>query len=181
MNILGWTIMVAMGMNAAVSVRVSNEWGAGHPRAAKLSLVVAVISSFMIDVQELVKELTPLLALCIAINCVQHVLSGVAVGAGWQAVVAYVNIGCYYIFGVPLGLILRYKLDFGVKITAFPPRIWCGMLSRTNLQTIVLFVTIYKTNWNKEASIAEDRIKKWGGEEGYKENNVGINVEEKET
>ncbi|GKV14573.1 hypothetical protein SLEP1_g25427 [Rubroshorea leprosula] len=198
MNILGWTIMVALGMNAAISVRVSNELGAGHPRAAKLSLAVAVISSFMIglaisivflifqkeypylfsnhtDVQELVRELTPLLVLCIVINFVQPVLSGVAVGAGWQAVVAYVNIGCYYIFGVPLGLILGYKLDFGVK------GIWCGMLSGTTLQTIVLFVMIYKTNWNSEASIAEDRIKKWGGEEGSKENNVGKNVEEKET
>ncbi|GLT44537.1 hypothetical protein SLA2020_184250 [Shorea laevis] len=198
MNILGWTVMVALGMNAAISVRVSNELGAGHPRAAKLSLAVAVISSFLIGlaisiiflilrreypywfsndthVQELVRELTPLLVLCILINYVQPVLSGVAVGAGWQAVVAYVNIGCYYVFGVPLGLILGYKLDFGVK------GIWCGMLSGTTLQTIVLFVMIYKTNWNREASTAEDRIKKWGGEEGSKENNVGKNIEEKET
>ncbi|GKV14571.1 hypothetical protein SLEP1_g25425 [Rubroshorea leprosula] len=198
MNILGWTVMVALGMNAAISVRVSNELGARHPRAAKLSLAVAVISSFLIGVaisinflifrreypywfsndthvQELVRELTPLLALCIVINFVQPVLSGVAVGAGWQAVVAYVNIGCYYIFGVPLGLILGYKLEFGVK------GIWCGMLSGTTLQTIVLFVMIYKTNWNREASIAKDRIKKWGGEEGSKENNVGKNIEEKAT
>uniref|UniRef100_A0A0D2ZWK1 Uncharacterized protein n=1 Tax=Brassica oleracea var. oleracea TaxID=109376 RepID=A0A0D2ZWK1_BRAOL len=39
-----------------------------------------------------------------------------AVGAGWQAVVAYVNIACYYLFGIPFGLLLGYKLDFGVKI-----------------------------------------------------------------
>lgn len=182
MNILGWTVMVALGMNAAISVRVSNELGAGHPRAAKLSLVVAIISSFIIglvcsmillifqneypyffsndtEVQDLVKELTPLLALCITINNVQPVLSGVAVGAGWQGVVAYVNIGCYYIFGVPLGLILGYKLDLGVK------GIWCGMLSGTVVQTIILFIMVYKTNWSKEASIAEDRIKQWGGGE----------------
>lgn len=42
---------------------------------------------------------------------------GVAIGAGWQAFVAYVNIGCYYVFGVPLGLILGYVLHFGVKVT----------------------------------------------------------------
>ena len=81
------------------SVRVSNELGAGHPRTAKFSLVVAVSSSFLIgviisliliifrnkypylfsndsQVQNLVKELTPLLALCIVINNVQPVLSG---------------------------------------------------------------------------------------------------------
>ncbi|XP_017971873.1 PREDICTED: protein DETOXIFICATION 29 isoform X2 [Theobroma cacao] len=188
-NILGWTVMVALGMNVAVSVRVSNELGAGHPRKAKLALVVAVISSFMIglaiaavliifrdkypdlfstntQVKQVVKELTPLLAFCITLNNVQPVLSGVAVGAGWQAFVAYVNIGCYYIFGVPLGLILGFTFNMGVK------GIWCGMISGTAVQTCVLFGMIYKTNWNKEASIAEDRIRKWGGHTEFREGNV---------
>lgn len=44
------------------------------------------------------------------------IVAGVAIGAGWQAVVAYVNIACYYILGVPLGLILGFKLDWGVKV-----------------------------------------------------------------
>ncbi|KAJ6855277.1 protein DETOXIFICATION 29-like [Populus alba x Populus x berolinensis] len=189
MNILGWTVMVAMGMNAAISVRISNELGAAHPRTAKFSLVVAVVSSFIIGlviaailiifrktypslfssdeaVQDLVRDLTPLLALCIVIDNIQPVLSGVAIGAGWQAVVAYVNIACYYIFGIPLGLILGFKVDLGVK------GIWYGMLSGTVLQTLILFLIIYKTNWNKEASIAEDRIRKWGGETDIKEDSV---------
>ncbi|OAY32527.1 hypothetical protein MANES_13G025200v8 [Manihot esculenta] len=180
MNILGWTMMVAMGMNAAISVRISNELGAGHPRTAKFSLVVAVICSFIIgvslalililttnqypslfssdsQVRDLVIDLTPLLALCIVTNNVQPVLSGVAIGAGWQAIVAYVNIGCYYVFGIPMGLILGYKLDMGVI------GIWYGMLSGIAVQTLALFLMIYRTNWNKEASIAEDRIKRWGG------------------
>lgn len=180
MNILGWTNMVSIGMNAAVSVRTSNELGAAHPRTAKFSLVVAVFSSFLIgmilsltliiarnqypalfssdpEVIDLVIELTPLLALCIVINNIQPVLSGVAIGAGWQATVAYVNIGCYYLFGIPLGLILGYSVDLGVK------GIWCGMLCGTILQTCVLFGIIYKTNWNKEAAVAGDRIRKWGG------------------
>lgn len=83
----------------ACSVRVSNELGAAHPRTAKFSLVVAVITSSIIgvllslvliisrndypslfssdtDVEALVKQLTPLLATCIVINNVQPVLSG---------------------------------------------------------------------------------------------------------
>ncbi|XP_065629044.1 protein DETOXIFICATION 29 isoform X1 [Quercus suber] len=186
MNILGWTIMVALGMNAAISVRVSNELGAAHPRTAKFSLVVAVVTSFLIglvlsailiatrneypslfssdtSVETLVKELTPILALCIVINNIQPVLSGVAIGAGWQAVVAYVNIACYYLFGIPLGLILGYKLDWGVR------GIWYGMMTGTIVQTCVLFFIVYRTNWNREASIAEDRIKKWGGADKEKD------------
>ena len=128
--------------NYICSVRVSNELGACHPRTAKFSLLVAVITSTLIgvmlsmvliifrnqypflfsndsEVRKIVVELTPLLALCIVINNVQPVLSGVAVGAGWQAVVAYVNIACYYFFGIPLGLILGYKLDKGVMVSHF--------------------------------------------------------------
>ncbi|XP_020973099.1 protein DETOXIFICATION 30 [Arachis ipaensis] len=192
MNILGWTVMVSFGMNAAVSVRVSNELGASHPRAAKFSLVVAVITSFVLGlamslvlimfrkqypslfsndsaVKELVMELTPMLAFCIIINNVQPVLSGVAVGAGWQSLVAYVNIACYYLFGVPLGLILGYALDFGVI------GIWSGMLTGTIVQTCVLFIIVYRTDWDKEASLAEDRIKKWGGHKDSKSNGVANN------
>ncbi|KAK1578456.1 hypothetical protein Q3G72_030392 [Acer saccharum] len=181
MNILGWAVVVGMGMNAAISVRVSNELGAGHPRSAKISLVVAVISGFLMgllfsliliitrdqypvlfssneQVRQLVKDLTPLLAFSILINSVQPVLSGVAIGSGWQATVAYVNISCYYLLGIPLGVILAYKFDWGIK------GIWWGMNTGTIIQTCVLFWIIYKTNWNKEASIAEDRIRKWGGD-----------------
>lgn len=42
--------------------------------------------------------------------------SGVAIGAGWQALVAYINLGCYYIFGLPLGIVLGYVAKFGVKV-----------------------------------------------------------------
>ncbi|CAM8984156.1 unnamed protein product [Rhodiola kirilowii] len=181
MNILGWAVMIALGFNAAISVRVSNQLGAAHPRTAKFSVVVVVVQSTLVglllslvliltrsyypslftdssEVETLVKKLTPLLAFCIVVNNVQPVLSGVAIGAGWQAFVAYVNIACYYLFGMPMGLLFGFKFDFGVE------GIWLGMMSGTVAQTFVLFFMIYKTNWNKEASVASDRIRKWGGE-----------------
>uniref|UniRef100_A0A7N0ZU41 Protein DETOXIFICATION n=1 Tax=Kalanchoe fedtschenkoi TaxID=63787 RepID=A0A7N0ZU41_KALFE len=181
LNILGWAVMLALGFNAAISVRVSNELGAARPRTAKFSVVVVAIESILIglvlslaliltrndypslftdshEVQRLVKKLTPMLAVCIIINSLQPVLSGVANGAGWQALVAYVNIACYYLFGLPMGLILGYKLGFGVQ------GIWTGMILGTFVQTVILLLMVYKTNWNKEAATATDRIKKWGGE-----------------
>ncbi|KAK4485745.1 hypothetical protein RD792_008391 [Penstemon davidsonii] len=188
-NILGWTIMVAIGFNAAISVRISNELGASHPRTAKFSVLVVVISAFLIglimsivllvfkndypslfsnssSVKQLVYQLTPLLAFCIVVNNVQPALSGVAIGAGWQALVAYVNIACYYLFGVPLGLILGYAINMGVK------GIWYGMVAGTLVQTLILFWIVYKTNWDKEASVAAQRIRQWGGESNAKPNDV---------
>ena len=80
-------------------MRVSNELGAKHPRTAKFSLLVAVITSTVIglaisiallifrdkypslfvgdeEVIIVVKDLTPILAVSIVINNVQPVLSG---------------------------------------------------------------------------------------------------------
>jgi multidrug resistance protein, MATE family len=42
----------------------------------------------------------------------------VAVGCGWLAFVAYVNVGCYYVVGVPLGVFLGFYLDLGGKVVA---------------------------------------------------------------
>ncbi|KAI8550311.1 hypothetical protein RHMOL_Rhmol06G0095300 [Rhododendron molle] len=67
------------------------------------------------DVIQAVGKLSYLLALTILFNSVQPVLSGVAVGSGWQSWVAYINIGCYYLIGVPVGLLLGSVFNFGVK------------------------------------------------------------------
>ncbi|KAL2253653.1 UNVERIFIED_CONTAM: Protein DETOXIFICATION 31 [Sesamum indicum] len=217
-NISGWISMIALGFNAAISVRVSNELGAGHPRAAKFSVLVVVVSSFLmalfvaililifqkqypflfsdnLEVIEVVYELTPLLAFCIVLNNVQPALSGVAIGAGWQSLVAYVNVACYYLFGIPVGLLMGYKLKWGVQgiwcgmvlgtvvqtLILFwivyrtnwnKEGIWCGMILGTVVQTLILFWITYRTNWKKEASIAVKRIKKWGGEPFVKENDL---------
>uniref|UniRef100_A0A7N1A864 Uncharacterized protein n=1 Tax=Kalanchoe fedtschenkoi TaxID=63787 RepID=A0A7N1A864_KALFE len=179
MNIVGWAVMLAIGFNAAISVRVSNELGAARPRTAKFSVVVVALQSTLIglvlslaliltrsqfpplftgssEVESLVDKLTPTLVVCIIINNLQPILSGknpsdnvfywVAIGAGWQAFVAYVNIACYYLFGMPMGLLLGYTLGFGVQ------GIWIGMISGTFVQTFVLVLMIYRTNWNKEVS-----------------------------
>ncbi|KAH9302713.1 hypothetical protein KI387_014296, partial [Taxus chinensis] len=179
MNLNGWEVMIAIGFNAAVSVRVSNELGAGRPSVAKFAVVVVTLTSSVIgifcmiiifltkndfpvlftnseEVMKAVTNLSTLLALTMLLNSVQPVLSGVAVGAGWQALVAYVNIGCYYIVGIPLGILLGYTFDLG------PKGIWSGMISGTLLQTIILLFITWRTDWDREASEAEDRIKVWG-------------------
>lgn len=43
-------------------------------------------------------------------------IEGVAVGCGWQTFVAYVNVGCYYVVGVPLGSLLGFYFKLGAKV-----------------------------------------------------------------
>ncbi|CBI28940.3 unnamed protein product, partial [Vitis vinifera] len=89
------------------------------------------------------------------LNGIQPVLSGVAVGCGWQAFVAYVNVGCYYIVGVPLGSLLGFYFKLGAK------GIWLGMLGGTLMQTFILIWVTARTNWNKEVEKAKERLEKW--------------------
>lgn len=44
-------------------------------------------------------------------------ITGVAVGSGWQAFVAYINIGCYYLIGLPLGILMGWVFDTGVAVS----------------------------------------------------------------
>lgn len=175
-----WTLMVALGFNAAVSVRVSNELGANRPKAARFSVIMAVSTSAAIgavflavflvwrtelprlfsDNDEVVSEaakLGYLLAATIFLNSIQPVLSGVAIGAGWQTLVAFINIGCYYLVGIPLGVLFGFKLKLGAL------GIWVGMSIGTLLQTAVLLIICFRTKWEKQAMLAEERIREWGG------------------
>ncbi|KAJ6288272.1 hypothetical protein OIU76_024288 [Salix suchowensis] len=65
-------------------------------------------------VLEAVNKLSILLAFTVLLNSVQPVLSGVAVGSGWQKYVAYINLGCYYGIGVPLGFLMGWIFHQGV-------------------------------------------------------------------
>ncbi|CAN6282209.1 unnamed protein product [Urochloa humidicola] len=175
-----WTLMVALGFNAAVSVRVSNELGANRPKAAKFSVIMAVLTSgsigavffavfmgwrtglprFFSEDEEVLREASKLgylLAGSIFLNSIQPVLSGVAIGAGWQALVAFVNIGSYYFVGIPLAALFGFKLNMDAM------GIWIGMTLGTLLQTAILLFISYRTKWDKQAMRAEERVREWGG------------------
>jgi Na+-driven multidrug efflux pump len=43
--------------------------------------------------------------------------SGVAIGSGWQALVVYVNLACYYVIGLTVGCVLGFKTSLGVAVS----------------------------------------------------------------
>ncbi|KAL3509753.1 hypothetical protein ACH5RR_029154 [Cinchona calisaya] len=177
-TISGWVFMVSVGFNAAASVRVGNELGAGHPKSAAFSVVIvntmscilSIIAAIIVlalrnvisyiftegeEVAQAVSELSPYLAVSLILNGIQPVLSGVAVGCGWQTFVAYVNVGCYYIIGIPLGALFGFYFKLDAK------GIWLGMIAGTLIQTLILIWTTYRTDWNKEVEIAQKRLATW--------------------
>lgn len=81
-------------------------------------------------------------------------LAGVAVGSGWQAYVAYINLGCYYLVGVPLGYLLGWPFHQGVMVSALslslsrsaapsPSLSLCGTLRTKYIRSCFTLCCIY--------------------------------------
>uniref|UniRef100_A0A7N0VLM9 Multidrug and toxic compound extrusion protein n=1 Tax=Kalanchoe fedtschenkoi TaxID=63787 RepID=A0A7N0VLM9_KALFE len=139
LNIIGWVQMVSIGFLGASCVRVANELGRGDAEAVKFSIKVILSTGASIGVvffilalvfgrkigylftsdeaiAKAVSSLSIFLAFSILLNSFQPILSGVAVGAGRQTIVAYINICSYYVVGVPLGVILAYVAHLEIKV-----------------------------------------------------------------
>ncbi|KAH9706499.1 protein DETOXIFICATION 24 [Citrus sinensis] len=171
-------LKLSISSGVMICVRVSNELARGDAKAAKFSVKVAIATTTVIgfffsliclvfsrklahlftsndEVIESVTSLSVLLAFSVLLNGFQAVLSGVAVGAGRQAVVAYINIICYYFIGSPVGVLLGYVADLKVK------GIWTGMLLGVVMQSLVLGYVTWKTDWDNEVKKASERLNKW--------------------
>ncbi|KAL1323138.1 hypothetical protein HN51_068185 [Arachis hypogaea] len=178
---------IPYAVGASASTRVSNELGAGNPKAAKgiIRVIVTVavteaviVSSFFIcfrnvlgnaysnDMQviENVAKMAPLLCVSVIADSLIGVLSGVARGGGFQQIGAYVNLGGYYLVGAPIALFL----GFGLKLNA--KGLWMGTLSGSCLVVIILAIVTALTDWEKEATKARERI----AENSIKDGDVSV-------
>ncbi|KAJ0527769.1 putative multi antimicrobial extrusion protein [Helianthus annuus] len=166
---------IPYGFGSAVSTRVSNELGAGKPRAARLAARVmmflavtegVLVSLFLISVRHIwgylftneeevvsyMSNVMPVLALSNFMDGIQGVLSGTARGCGWQKIGAAVNLGAYYIIGLPCSAILTFVFHYGGM------GLWMGIISGSGLQAILLLVITMRTNWEQQAINARNRV-----------------------
>ncbi|KAJ4979781.1 hypothetical protein NE237_010561 [Protea cynaroides] len=178
LSIIAWVYMISTGFSGAASVRVANELGKGDGMAAKfsikinlsISLTVGVIFSILAlvfsetisyaftsstEVAKEVSGLSVLLALIILLNSIQPVFSGVAIGAGWQSLVASVNLFCNYVIGFPLAIFLGYVFHLQVK------GVWIGMISGLAAQTVVLAYITWRTDWDAQVDKTMARLSRW--------------------
>ncbi|XP_042506474.1 protein DETOXIFICATION 13 [Macadamia integrifolia] len=97
-------------------------------------------------------EMVPLISVSVIIDSLQGVLSGVARGCGWQHLGAYVNLGAFYLVGIPIATVLAFHLNFRGK------GLWIGIMVGSSLQITLLSIITGCTNWQKQAIKARERI-----------------------
>uniref|UniRef100_A0A453SN17 Protein TRANSPARENT TESTA 12 n=2 Tax=Aegilops tauschii subsp. strangulata TaxID=200361 RepID=A0A453SN17_AEGTS len=174
LNTMWMVYTIPSGLSSAISIRVSNELGAGNSQAARLSvlisgimclaegLLVVIITVSVRDVwgylysneEEIVKYVSimmPILATSNFMDGIQCTLSGAARGCGWQKVCSFINLCAYYAFGIPSAVIFAFVLKIGGK------GLWLGIICAMVVQIIALLVMMLHTNWDKEAETARAR------------------------
>ncbi|KAL9334915.1 hypothetical protein Peur_072096 [Populus x canadensis] len=167
--------MIPYGLSGAASTRVSNELGAQHPYLARLAvcvvITIAVAEGILvgivlilirnvwgyaysndIEVVDYVAVMLPVVATSNFLDGLQCVLSGVARGCGWQKIGAYINLGSYYLVGIPIAILLAFVFHVGGK------GLWLGIICALIVQVFSLATVTIRTNWEQEAKKATERV-----------------------
>ncbi|KAK6134628.1 hypothetical protein DH2020_031638 [Rehmannia glutinosa] len=168
--------MVAYGLSAAASTRVSNELGAGDPNRARRAMAVTLkltvllalcvvsalafghnlwASSFS-DSPVIINayaSMTPLLVISISCDFVQGILSGVARGCGWQHLAVYINMGTFYFIGMPIASLLAFKFNLHAK------GLWIGLICGLTAQMIGLLLLTKFTKWTRIEMSEDSSVK----------------------
>ncbi|XP_028200646.1 protein DETOXIFICATION 9-like isoform X5 [Glycine soja] len=167
--------IIPYAVGASASTRISNELGAGNPKAAqgivRVIVIIGIVDGVIVsiffvccrhilgyaysndkEVVDYVSDIVPILCGSFTADSLIGALSGIARGGGFQQIGAYVNLGAYYLVGVPLAFLLGFVLHFNAK------GLWMGSLTGSVLQVIILTVVTVLTDWQKEATKARVRI-----------------------
>ncbi|CAN1794794.1 Protein DETOXIFICATION 16 [Linum perenne] len=169
--------MLPLGISATASTRVSNELGGGRPRAARLAVYVSVAivvtetivtTTIMVlghnvwgylysKEEEVVRYVGDMMLLSAAFHMfdgIQSVLSGICRGCGRQNIGAIVNLGAYYLLGVPCSIVLAFVYHWGGKrVDRFLQGLWTGITLALFSQAVFMTVLTVNTNWEKEVLI----------------------------
>ncbi|XP_050273317.1 protein DETOXIFICATION 12-like isoform X1 [Quercus robur] len=175
LNTIATLYTIPYGLGAAASTRISNELGAGNPQAARVAVFAvlflaitetSIVSTILLasrsvfgytfsnekEVVDYVTTMAPLVSLSIILDSLQGVLSGVARGCGWQHIGAYVNLGAFYLCGIPVAAVLGFMTNLRGR------GLWIGIQTGAFVQTVMLSIITSCINWEKQASNARERI-----------------------
>ncbi|XP_042067644.1 protein DETOXIFICATION 49-like [Salvia splendens] len=160
-------------LSFGVSTRVGNELGAGRPRRARMAAIVGLSASFVIglfavafavsvrnvwaglftldkEIAALTAAVLPIIGLCELGNCPQTTGCGVLRGTARPKMGANINLGCFYLVGMPVALLLSFYLGYDFK------GLWMGLLAAQASCAAAMLFVLFRTDWEVQASRAKE-------------------------
>ncbi|KAL0910178.1 hypothetical protein M5K25_021126 [Dendrobium thyrsiflorum] len=155
-----------------VSTRVGNELGANRPAKARVAAAVAVVVAAVMglaamsfttgirdkwgrmftndgEILRLTAAALPIVGLCELGNCPQTVGCGVLRGSARPTHAAHVNLGAFYLVGMPVALGLGFGLGVGFC------GLWMGLLVAQICCAGLMLYVVWNTDWEAQARRAQ--------------------------
>lgn len=160
-------------LSFGVSTRVGNELGANRPEKAKIAALIGLSSSFILgflalafsimvrniwakmftqdlEIIALTSMILPIIGLCELGNCPQTTGCGVLRGTARPKLGANINLGCFYLVGMPVAIWLSFYVGFDFR------GLWLGLLAAQGSCAITMLLVLLRTDWEKQAQRAKD-------------------------
>ncbi|KAL8543782.1 hypothetical protein ACS0TY_004365 [Phlomoides rotata] len=160
-------------LSYAVSTRVGNELGANRPKNAKMSAIIGLCVSFFLglsallfafrvrnlwaglftgdaEIVALTSTVLPIIGLCELGNCPQTTVCGVLRGTARPKLGANINLGCFYLVGMPVAVLLSFRFGFDFK------GLWMGLLAAQGCCAVAMLFVLVTTDWEFQALRAKD-------------------------
>ncbi|CAL5359995.1 unnamed protein product [Camellia sinensis] len=159
-------------LSFGVSTRVGNELGANQPKKAKLAAIVGLSTSFILgfsalffaimvrnvwatmfthdaDIIKLTSMVLPIIGLCELGNCPQTTGCGVLRGTARPKMGANINLGCFYLVGMPVAVWLSFYAGFDFR------GLWLGLLAAQGSCVVTMLFFLSRTDWECQAQRAQ--------------------------
>lgn len=160
-------------LSFSVSTRVGNQLGANQPKKAKFAAIAGLSFSFIFgfsalsfavmvrkvwasmftqdkEIIALTSLVLPIIGLCELGNCPQTTGCGVLRGTARPKVGANINLGCFYLVGMPVAVWLGFFTRFDFE------GLWLGLLAAQGSCAVTMLFVLGRTDWEHEAQRAKE-------------------------
>lgn len=163
-------------LSLGVSTRVGNELGANNPGKARVCMIVSLFCAVGLglgammfttlmrhqwgrfftndhEILELTSLVLPIVGLCELGNCPQTTGCGVLRGSARPTIGANINLGSFYLVGMPVAILLGFVAKMGFA------GLWLGLLAaQASCAGLMIFV-LCRTDWNVQVERAKELTK----------------------